>query len=117
MKKNTELQYSRRNNVEILGLTGIFTGDRLTEKVVELCNQVGVKIEVRDTESCHRLFQKETNNQLPKRTIVRFVNRQFAQDFLFEQNISSTLGFNKLGFSRGTQIYFKANACEYYNRL
>ena len=40
----------------MLGLIDIFTSDPLTEKVVELCNDVGVKIEVRDTESCHRLF-------------------------------------------------------------
>ena len=43
LKLEKELQqYSRRNNVEILGLPDIFTGDRLTEKVVELCNDVDV---------------------------------------------------------------------------
>ena len=42
-KEHFELQQcSRRNNVEILGLPDIFTGDHLTEKVVELCNDVGV---------------------------------------------------------------------------
>ena len=36
-KEHYELRkYSRRNNVEILGLPNIFTSDRLTEKVVEL---------------------------------------------------------------------------------
>ena len=83
-------QYSRRNNVKILGLPDIFTGDRLTEKVVELCNDVGVMIEVTDIEACHRLFQKESNNQLPERTIVGFVNRRFAKDLLSKRNISST---------------------------
>ena len=68
-------QYSRRNNVEKLGLPNIFTGDRLAEKLVELCSDVGVMVEVRDIEACHRLFQKESNNHLSKRTIVRFVNR------------------------------------------
>ena len=41
-------QYSRKNNVKILGLPDIFTGDRLTGKVVEFCNDVGVMIEIRD---------------------------------------------------------------------
>ena len=41
-------QYSGRNNVEILGLPDIFTGDRLTEKIVELCNDFGVTVKVRD---------------------------------------------------------------------
>ena len=40
-------------NVEILGLPDIFTGDRLTEMVVELCNDYGVMIEVRDIDSWH----------------------------------------------------------------
>ena len=41
-------QYSERNNVEILGLPDIFTGDRLTENIVELCNDFGVTVKVRD---------------------------------------------------------------------
>ena len=39
-------QYSRRNNVEVLVLPDIFTGDRLTEKFVELYDGVGVMVEV-----------------------------------------------------------------------
>ena len=71
-------------------------------------------MEVRDIEACHRLFQKESSNQLPKRTIARFVNRRFAENLLSKRNISSTLDFDKLGFPRGTQIYFNANWCGYY---
>ena len=59
-------QYSRRNNVEILGLPDIFTGDRLTGKVAEFCNDVGVMIEIRDIEACHRLFQKKVTVNCPK---------------------------------------------------
>ena len=66
-------------------------------------------MEVRDIEACHRLFQKESSNQLPKRTIARFVNRRFAENLLSKGNISSTLDFDKLGFPRDTQIYFNAN--------
>ena len=44
----------------ILGLPDIFTVDRLTEKVVELCNDAGVIVEVRDIEACHRLSKKVT---------------------------------------------------------
>ena len=63
----------RRNDVEILGLPNIFTGDRLTEKNVELCSDLGVMVEVRDIEACHRLFQKENNKYLLKRTIVKVI--------------------------------------------
>ena len=110
-------QYSGRNDVEILGLLDIFTENRLTEKVIELCNDVGVIVEVRDTEACQRLFQKESNNQLQKRTIARSINRRFAKDLLFKRNISSTLDFNKLEFPSCTQIYFNANLYGYNKRL
>ena len=107
----------RRNNVEILGLPDTFIGDRLREKIVELCNDFGVMIEVRDNEACHRLFHKESNNQLPNKTIVGFVNRRFTKDLLSKRNIRSTLEFNKLGFTRVTQIYFNAKLCGYYKKL
>ena len=55
-------QYSRRNDGEILGLPDIFTGGLLTEKVVELFNDVGVLAKVRNIEACHRLFHKESKN-------------------------------------------------------
>ena len=117
-KEHNKLQqYSRRNNAEILVLPDIVTGGRLTENVVAIWNDIGVMVEVRGIEACQRLFQKESNNQLPKGTIVRFINRQTAEDLVSKQNISSTLYFNKLGFPRGTQIYFNANLCEYFKKL
>ena len=89
----------------------------MTEKVVESCNDVGVMIEVRNIEACHRLFQKEGYNHLLKRTILRFVNRRFAEDLLSKRNISSTLDLNNLEFQRGNQIYFDGNLCGYYKKL
>ena len=59
-------QYSRKNNVKILGLRDIFNGDHLTGKVVEFCNDVGVMIEIRDIYACHRLFQRKVTVSCPK---------------------------------------------------
>lgn len=38
------------------------SGNHLKEKIVELCNDVGVMVEVRGIEACQRLFQKGSNN-------------------------------------------------------
>ena len=82
-KEKYELQqYSRRNDVEILGLSDIFTDDRLTETFVELCNDVGGTVEVRDIGACHRLLQKASNNRLPKRTIVRLLRISYLNEIL-----------------------------------
>ena len=60
-------------------------------------------VETRDVEVCHRV-QNESNNHLPRRTIVRFAKRRFAEDLLSNRNINLTLVFNKLGFPSSTQI-------------
>ena len=86
-------------------------------KIVELRNDVGVTVEFRDIEVYHRLFQKQSNNQLPKRTFVGFVNRRLAEYLISKQNITSTLNFNKLGFPRCTQTCFNANLCGHYKKL
>ena len=60
-KERYELQeYLRRNNVAILGLPDIFTGDLLTEKTVELYNYVGVIELVMD------FFKKKVTISYPK---------------------------------------------------
>ena len=61
------------------------------KKIVELCNDVGVMVEVRDIEACHRLFQRESNIQLPKRTTAGFVDRPFAEDFLGSSHLKGSV--------------------------
>ena len=57
VKEHYELQqYSRNDNVEMLGLLDIVTGDRLMGKIIESCNDVGVMVEVKDIKACHGLF-------------------------------------------------------------
>ena len=107
----------KKKRKRVLVLPDTVTGHRWTQKVVKLCNDVGVMVQVRDIEAFYKLFQKKNNNQLHKRTIVRFVNRRFAEDLLSKRNISLTLDLNKLRFPRGTQIYFNANLCGYYKRM
>ena len=72
----------KKKRKRVLVLPDTVTGHRWTQKVVKLCNDVGVMVQVRDIEAFYKLFQKKNNNQLHKRTIVRFVNRRFAEDLL-----------------------------------
>ena len=74
---NQNVSGSISNNLLKLGKQHCTPGKCLTEMVIELCNDV-------------RLFQKVSNNQLPKTTSVSFVSRQFAEDLLSKRNISST---------------------------
>ena len=56
----------------------------MTEKVVELCNDAGVIVEVRDIEACHRLSKKSKNSYTKE---LLFVNRAFAEDLLYKKII------------------------------
>lgn len=55
------MQYVRRNNLEISGIPDIFGSDTIEDKVIEICNLYGVEIEKRDIEACHRLKKNDKN--------------------------------------------------------
>ena len=47
-----------------------FPESQLEEKVIEIFNQIDIKINTFDTEDCHRMGKSK------KTTIVRFLNRE-----------------------------------------
>ena len=59
-------QHSRKNNVEILGLPHIFTGDHLTVKNVELCNDVGSMVKSQTLKLAIDCFKKKVTISYPK---------------------------------------------------
>ena len=76
MKINTEKQnqYGRRNNIEISGIMNEVADEELENKVIEILDEIDVKVTKEDIEACHRL--PPTRNNKIKKTIVRFVNRK-----------------------------------------
>ena len=67
---NKQDQYSRRNNLDIQGIPDTVSDNQLEEKVIEIFNQINVKIDKFDIEDCHRM------GKLKKTTIVSFGNRK-----------------------------------------
>ena len=52
---NNQDQYNRRNNLHIQGIPDIIPDDQLEEKVIEIFNQINVKINTFDIEDPHRM--------------------------------------------------------------
>ena len=52
---NNQDQYNRRNNLHIQGIPDIIPDDQLEEKVIEIFNQINVKINTFDIEDRHRM--------------------------------------------------------------
>ena len=52
---NKHDQYSRRNNLDIKGIPGSVSDDQLEKKIIEIFNQINVKINKFDIEECHHM--------------------------------------------------------------
>ena len=113
-KENGHLnQYTRRNNVEISGIPKIFD-NKLEEKVVELSNSLGVNVSTNDVEACHRL---KGNGSDPKRVIVRFTNRKYAEKLVNVRKETENIDLERLGFPSETKIYINENLCPYFRKI
>jgi len=75
---NETEQYGRRNNIEIAGISENVEDQELEECVMSIASYLDCEVEPNDIEACHRL-PKGKNSITPKRVIVRFTNRKFAE--------------------------------------
>ena len=105
-------QYTRRNNLEIAGISDRISDENLEEHVIDLLKDVGVTVSSRDIEACHRLPKSSSSKakNLPKRSIVRFVNRK---------NVEGALRKRKLlkNNHKHNGIYFNENLCTNYREI
>ena len=103
-------QYTRRNNLEIAGISDKVVDTNLEHSVIEILNDVGINVKSEDIEACHRLPKTKAaaRKNLPKRTIVRFVNRK---------NVVKALKNKKLLKEKRKGIYLNENLCSYYQKI
>ena len=69
-------QYTRRENIEISGISDQVQHNELDKTVVDLLALMNVNISTNDIEACHKLPDKQN----PYNVIVRFTNRKIAID-------------------------------------
>ena len=82
---NKQDQYSRlKNNLDIWGIPDSDPDDQLKENVIEIFDQINVKINTFDIEDCHHV------GKLKKTTTVQFVNRKNCKAVLKKK-----LNFNR----------------------
>ena len=103
-------QYNRRNNLEIAGISDIVNDRDLEAKAIEILQDAGVSVSSADIEACHRLpkSQSAKSKNLPKRTIIRFVNRK---------NVECALKNKKNLKNTRKGIYFNENLCRNYREI
>ena len=105
-------QYGRRESIERLGIPEYIGIDTLENEVIGILESIGVFVDSYQIVAVHRLkdINSNTNNNNPRSTIIRFVNRKHA--FLALQNK------NKLRTINGFQnVYIIENLCPVFKSL
>ena len=106
-------QHSRRDTIEVIGIPSSIKDQDLEEckicakKVYNVFGEIGVNINKRDIQACHRLREKD-------RTIVKFVNRKDCRNILRVKKDLKHLDPSKLSFSEGIKTFINESLCPYY---
>ena len=102
-------QYSRRECLEITGITKSFGDSDLKGKACEIFEKLGVQVNERDIQDCHRLKYGKT--------IVKFSNRKDCLQILRVKKNLKELDPTELDFEEGTKIFVNESLCPYYRGL
>ena len=102
-------QYSRRD-LEIVGITNSIGNSGLEETVRGVFKKIGVEIDERDVQACHRLKEKE-------RTIVKFVNRKDCLQIHRVKKELKSRDPTELDFPESTKIFINESLCPYYRGI
>ena len=103
-------QYSRRDTLKIVGIPNSVGNSVLEETVRGVFKKIGVEIDERDVQACHRLKEKE-------RTIVKFVNRKDCLQILRVKKDLKSLEPTELDFPENTKIFINESLCPYYRGI
>ena len=72
--------------------------------------KIGVEIDERDVQACHRLKEKE-------RTTVKFVNRKNCLQILGVKKELKFLDPTELAFPENTKVFINKSLCPYYRGI
>lgn len=103
MKKHQ--QYSRLQNIEIIGIPEI--KDECAENiVVKIANHAGLQITKSDLEFAHRVQAKRPDKNRPRAIIVRLKNRQVKDSILSAARKCRSLSTSDIGYGGTPQKIF-----------
>ena len=107
INQNKLEQYGRRNNIEVSGIPDSVEDNCLEEKIISVFTSIDVKSN--DIEACHR-FGKSRNSS--KKIIVRFINRKFAKQALYNWKKLKSIDKSTLDLTNDVFINENLTPCE-----
>ena len=123
LEKSTDQnnQYTRRDNIEIIGIDNAVQHNRLEPLVVEILNDMGInkKFSSYDIAGCHRLMKK--GDRRNKNVIIRFKDRRVAELIIENKrnvkNVSRKLTITENLCPKYQKIYNYCNKMYYEKRI
>ena len=103
-------QYSRRECLEVAGISESVKQDELEYKVLRIFKKVGCDIPSDNIEACHRVGRH--NN-----VIIKFSKRKDCQQIFSVKKDLSKLDMKEVDLPEGTQIFVNQSLCPYYKSL
>ena len=82
INQNMLEQYGRRNNIEVSGIPDSVEDNCLEEKNISLFTSIGIDVKSNDIEACHKIGKSRSSS---KKTIVRFTNKKFSKQVLYNR--------------------------------
>ena len=103
---NKQDQYTRRNNLEILGIPVDVKDEQLEQKVIDIFSHLNINISKPDIEGCHQLGKSNA--------IVRFVSRKVWKDALEKKfEVNRLINNSMFGFKRENKLFTCENLTPY----
>ena len=103
-QSHSNSQYSRRDSLEFVGIEESVSKEKLEEKIIDICGDIGVEILPSEIQACHRLYDG-------KRTIVKFVSRKTVFKVLTKRSQLASIDQYK------KKLYINESLCPYYRYL
>ena len=100
-------QHSRRERLEVFGISSSVKIKDLGGKVCSVFNRIGVPVNPDDIEACHRLYND-------KKTIVKFSRRKLCQQVLQEKKELKNINPSEFDFPEDTAIFINKSLSSYY---
>ena len=107
-------QYSRRKCLEILVILDSISNNNLEKTVLKIFSEIGVTIDSRGVETCHRLNQPAS----PKKVINKLSKRKDVARVMSNKKKIKSMKLQNIGLpSNSCNIYINKSLCKYYKYL
>ena len=103
-------QYSRRECLEIIGISDSISNDDLEETAIKIFDKLDVAIDHSNIEDCHWL-----KNNGPKKVIIKFARRKDAN--LIRKNKNKLKGMNLCSIGVNNPVFTNDSLCSYSKML